>query len=141
VHDNRNYYVVVRGVVPGVYFDASDALENVCDIRGAHVRSFPTLATAVVGWRRALSDGRVIPLGDVSHTLLSRYFRYTVPAALEHKPTQVDALVGDDDISVGEDDAWRRAAYELGPKWVVWKGRLPGVLDTWYETCFCDVVY
>ncbi|KAF8222825.1 hypothetical protein L208DRAFT_1521205 [Tricholoma matsutake] len=121
------------GLLYRIYFDAFDALENVCDIRGAHVRSFPTLATAVVGWRWALSDGCVIPLGDVSHTLLSRYFCYTVPAALEHKPTQVDALASDDDILVGKDNEWHRAAYEHGPKWVVWKGRLPGVLDTWQQ--------
>ncbi|KAF8222306.1 hypothetical protein L208DRAFT_1381891 [Tricholoma matsutake] len=129
---------LVQGSVLGVYFDASDALENVCDIQGAriwgaHIQSFLTLVTAIVGWRWALSDGRVIPLGDVSHTLLSCYFHYTVPAALEHKPTQVDALVSDDDISVGKDDKWHRAVYEHGLKWVIWKGWLPGVLNTWQQ--------
>lgn len=143
MHDNRNYYVIVRGIVPGVYFDASNALENVCDIRDAHIRRFLTLATAVVGWRQALFDGHVTPLGDVTHTLLSRYFRYTLPTSLEHNSTQVEGLVGDNDISVsvGDEDEWRRAAYEHGPKWVVWKGRLPGILDTWYETCFRNVVH
>jgi hypothetical protein len=96
--------------------------------------------TAIVGWRQALSDGCVIPLRDVSHTLLSHYFHYTVSAALEHKPTQVDALVGDE-ISVSEDDEWHRVAYKHGPKWVIWRGKLSGVLDTWYETCFCNIVY
>jgi hypothetical protein len=45
----------------------------------------------------------------------------------------MDESVGDVDVLVGDGDEWRRASYEHGPKWVVWKGQLPGILDTWYE--------
>ena len=45
----------------------------------------------------------------------------------------IDESVSNVDVLVGDGNEWRRASYEHGPKWVVWKGRLPGILDTWYE--------
>lgn len=51
----------------------------------------------------------------------------------KHTPGDMEDSMGDVNVLVGDDDEWRRAAYEHGPKWVVWKGRLPGIIDTWYE--------
>jgi hypothetical protein len=64
-HDERVYYVVLQGVVPGIYINAIEALESVCDIEGAHIRCSPSLVTAISAWREALAHGEVVPLGDI----------------------------------------------------------------------------
>ena len=96
---------------------------------------------------KALTDGNVVPLGDVLHVLpLPPGLRYPVNddeklltntfvsrevSSSPGSPASTEPLA---DSSADDGDEWRRAAYEYGPKWVVWKGRLPGILDSWYET-------
>jgi hypothetical protein len=151
--NNQAYYIVIRGVVPGIYSRITDLLDNVCDVKGAHVQRFPTLATAIAAWRQALTDGQVVPLDNVTHVqLLLPHLHYPVArqgdvevvstnatvltnlSVCKHARTSLETAESSAALSVGDGDEWRRVAYEYSPKWVVWRGRLPGILDSWYET-------
>ena len=133
-------------MVPGIYSQVVDVLDNVCDVKGAHVRRFPTLATAIAAWRQVLINGDAVPLGDVPHALpLPPGFCYPVndDETLSNTDVSTEILVSPTlhatmeppaVLSVDDGNEWHRAAYGYGPKWVVWKGRLPGILDSWYET-------
>jgi hypothetical protein len=60
--------------VPGIYINAIEALESVCDVEGAHAQRFPSLVTAISAWREALANGEVVPLGDIMPWQLGSHY-------------------------------------------------------------------
>ena len=133
-------------MVLGIYFWVVDVLDNVCDVKGAHVWRFPTLVTATAAWSQVLINGDAVPLGDIPYALLlPPGFCYPVndDETLSNTNVSTEILVSpilhatmepSAVLSVGDGNEWCRAAYEYGSKWVVWKGWLPGILDSLYET-------
>jgi len=91
-----------------------------------------------------LANGEVVPLGDImpwqlgSHYSLSGWGDiglFSERGASEQARTACGRLshgeMSATSLEIGQGDEWHRAAYEHGPKWVVWKGRMPGILDSW----------
>lgn len=127
------YYVVIRGIVPGIYTNMADTLINMCDVEGAYVRGYPSFDLAAAAWRQALIEELVTPLRTTQS--LSGYSCIDVESGIdvEHMG-DMSINSGDTDISTpdfSDDFKWRKASSNHGPKWVVWKGRTPGILDTW----------
>ena len=136
---NTGYYVVIRGVIPGIYRRSADVVENICDVQGAYVRKLPTLAAAIATWRRALSDGHATPLDIVAQPgdfgaqseTSSKLLDFASDLSLPFPTFESLETSAASESSTDDRDKWRTTGYVHGPKWVVWKGHLPGILDTW----------
>jgi hypothetical protein len=106
-------------------------LINIYNVQGAYVRRLPTMSAAIATWRQALINGNVTPL-DIA-TPLDTISEHPISSmTLPHCFGVIDVSATS---LTGTPNQWQYAKYQSGPKWVVWKGRLPGVLDSWYGMC------
>jgi hypothetical protein len=85
---------------------------------------------AIAVWRHAVADGRDAPLETISIGTDSHAAR-SESSNLEILLPHVEAMETSSILSLSDDVQWRQARYTHGQKWVVWKGRLPGILDSW----------
>jgi len=97
-------------------------LQRTHDVQGAYVQLFSSLGPAISAWRQAVHG---------NHSLYP-------DSTISQSPSDMDSDASSSDGSVLSissvclDDEWNTAKHHIGPKWVVWTGHLPGVLDSWY---------
>lgn len=110
-----------------------EALDSLRGVEGAYVEQYPTHSAAAVAWRQAINDQLIVAL------------RIPVEPPLIHEANQTlsflgvsessvpcnESISGNESIPCNESILWHRAAHVSGPKWVVWKGRVPGIYDSW----------
>lgn len=127
------YYVVFRGLLPGIYENPAEVLKNICNIENTHVLRFTDPNAAGMAWRRQLKAHTVVPLGA--------FYQPPPPSSPNAVQNQLpintdypDPPVPEDDddsLSFTLTDVSTDIDDEAGGAWVVYKGRLPGIFDTW----------
>ena len=137
-------YVVVRGLVPGIYTDASAVVEAVCNVSAPHVRQFSTNDEARAFWRHALliravhaimveaADADLYPIPQPPGT--GR--RHLKPSWIAGTSLRIQGPARS--LCIGE---LRSELYNYtldsgapadGEHWIVIIGRKPGIYNSWY---------
>lgn len=123
---HHSYYVLMRGIIPGIYTDVAEVLRNVAGVEGAYVEEFPTWQKATVSWRQALRDFNVVPLDSfVPPTFSPLIFEKSAGSSAFFEGSHGHSSV------LHESFAWHRSTHDSGSKWVVMSGRVPGIYDSW----------
>jgi hypothetical protein len=130
------YYVVLRGVVPGIYTTMLEALQNICNVSKPDIRCYPSQEEANMIWNMAL-------LARAPHAVPARspYAEFETPPE-PPRPRSASTIASmrgakgpANELSI-EDLREGPYHYTLniddGVKWVVIKGRVPGIYTSWY---------
>lgn len=143
---STKYYVVSRGLLPGIYKNPAMVLKNISNIPNTQVLRFTDPNAAAMAWRRELKANLVTPLGAFyqpppSANIVQNQLPINIdyPDYPNYGYSDMEDDNDDDSLSftlteVSDiESAWGTPADvdNEACKWVVYKGRLPGIFDTW----------